>query len=678
MLGRWIIIIPLFIIFLLVDAGDAEAVTNISNCSYLNVAGETYVLTQDITNSPNTTCITVEASNLFLDCGGHKIDGLDNAGSRGIYSNSYDNITIKNCNITDWENGIYFASSSWNKINGSNISSNQANGIYMSSSNNNVIEGANISTNENHGVYMTASSNNNITYSEFYDETSNGIFMESSSNSNIVNNSICSYSHVNGIDIESSSGNKIMNTKINSNSVNGILLHYSSNNNVTNCSIYSNSGQGSRMTYSSENWISSSIINTSGGYEVYADHDSASNNYFVNSTFNKSDVSVDRVAAIWVKWYLNLTVSDLDGQPVGSAYVNITDSGGVLRFSNMTNSSGYIPLQILNEYNQTSSGQSYFTAYTINATKVGYTPNNTYSNLTASVNLVIYMEGINPPSVQLKTYDIGLSEEETFKPGRIVRIRAFVNTSLGRSYLSNATVIIRNNLGSTMVNNALMTNVSEIENGYIYEYNYTIPGNADGLWPINVTAANAYNMKGYAWKKIAITTLTIQIKLVLNSTSDTIYIPYAGVGEITFSQLTTNKYYTPENYYIASYSGDVLKAVVSSSSNPLSIITEKGSSIFSIGTEQRFSNSMIFIVFSKGSWATVNNRLGPIEKGEFLAYPEPTFGFGLGTKTKLKTVLHYQNIDLNKTWKIGKGYNALVIENLGGAGGKPNLGIERS
>ena len=677
MLGRWIAIMPLMMIFLLVGAGSASAATNINNCSVLNTAGETYVLTQDIINSPNTTCITAQANNLILDCGGHRIDGTDSAGSRGIYSNSYNNLTIRNCNITDWGNGIYLTFSSYNTIYNDSIDSDQTNGIYTSSSNSNLIDRVNVSSSQNHGLYITGSSNNNITDSEFNYDVSYGIFMDSSSNNNIVNNSVFRGNELNGMGVQYSSGNMIINTRILSNSINGILIHYSSNNNVTNCSLYSNGNQGVRVTYSSDNWIKDSVIESSGNEEIYTNHDSASANYFVNCTFNKSDVSVNGQATIWVKWYLSLVVSDLDSQPVASASLNVTDANGALRFSNTTNSSGYIPMQTLDEYNQTASGKTYFTPYAVNAKKSGYLPNSTNLNLTASINFIVYLEEIKPPTVQLKTYDIGLSEKETFKPGRVVRIRAFVNTSLGRDYLSNATVLMIDNLGSTMVNNALMTNVSAIDNGYVYEYNYTTPSSADGLWQINVTAANIYDMKGYDWKKIAITTLTIQVKLVLNSTSDVVYIPSSGLGERAFSELSTNKYYTPEHYYIASYSGDALKAVVSSSLNPLSLITEKGSSIFSIGTEQRFANSMVFIVFSRGSWITVNNRLDPIERGEFLTYSEPSFGFGLGTTAKLKILLQYQNIDLNKTGKIGKGYNMLVIENTGKLGGKSSLEIGR-
>ncbi|MEE9323512.1 MAG: LamG domain-containing protein, partial [Candidatus Aenigmarchaeota archaeon] len=185
-------------------------------------------------------------------------------------------------------------------------------------------------------------------------------------------------------------------------------------------------------------------------------------------------------------------------------------------------------------------------------------------------------------SVQVKTYTLGLVEKDIFKPNDIVRIRAWVACSLGREYLSNSTVLIKNNLGSTVVNKELMTNISEITKGYIYEYNYTIPSDAESLWSIKVTAADSFGRENYDSKKIAIIPLTFQVKVVLNSTSDKIYIP--GTGERTFSGLTTTEYSTPDHYYIASYSNDVLKSVVSSYMIPLSIFTEKGSGIYGIGT----------------------------------------------------------------------------------------------
>lgn len=672
-----LLVLMFFAVTLFSGAKNASAI-DINNCSVLDTAGGFYNLTNNITNSANTTCFDITANNIILDCSGHKIDGTDSLNSYGISINNYDNITIKNCEITDWGDGIYMSSSSFSRIINDTIDSNQKRGIYMPSSDNTLISKSTIKNNINYGIYLSGSANNNFSEVNVSYGISYGMLLDSSSNGNMINNSIMGYNDVNGIGIQSSSGNKIINTSIYSNDVHGVLITYSSNNNLTNCNIHSNGDQGLRITYSSDNWIKDTIINNSGGYEVYSSHDSASNNYFMNTTFNKSDVYVDQNAIIWITWYLDARVIDVNNKVMNDTYLNISDVHGTLLFSNKTNSSGYITRQILTEYNQTSSGKNYYTDYLIKVNSMGYYENSTQVNLVESILFTVYLNPLPPPGAEVKTYNLGLSESYIFKPSRIVRIRASVTSWFGKDYIENATIGIKDNTGSYVKENELMTNISEITGGYLYEYNYTLPSNAEGLWTINVASADKGGQIWFDAKKIAITSLTIGIKLVLNSTSDTIYIPSSGVGEKTFSELTTTEYSTPEHYYIASSSDDALKAVVLSQLNPVSVFTERGSDTYAFGTNQHFSNSMVFVVFSKGGWEDINNRMDSIEKDEFLSYSEPSFGFGIGKENPIKLVLVYENIDLNKTMKIGRGYNRIVVENIGKIGGRVNLEIKKT
>ncbi|NIO22933.1 MAG: hypothetical protein GTN38_02800, partial [Candidatus Aenigmarchaeota archaeon] len=64
---------------------------------------------------------------------------------------------------------------------------------------------------------------------------------------------------------------------------------------------------------------------------------------------------------------------------------------------------------------------------------------------------------------------------------------------------------------------------------------------------------------------------------------------------------------------------NVLASLVLSPDNPLSISASTGSGNYELETNQKFSNSMVFLVFSRGNWRQVNNRMGMIEKGEFLS-----------------------------------------------------------
>ncbi len=116
---------------------------NVSGCMNLNQSGETYYLNQSIWNSTETACINISADNITFDCQGYTIDGNDTDNTYGIYiyrnSSTNTNITIKNCTITDWEDGIYFKNASGN-IFQNIISVSSQYGIYFISSSSNKLE----------------------------------------------------------------------------------------------------------------------------------------------------------------------------------------------------------------------------------------------------------------------------------------------------------------------------------------------------------------------------------------------------------------------------------------------------------------------------------------------------------------------------------------------------------
>ncbi len=612
------------VVFAAVLFGSAQNVSaaDIDSCSVLDTAGETYVLTQDITNSANTVCMNVTADNVTLDCNGYSIDGVYSSNTYGVYAHTNKNVTVTNCNITDWWYGVYMNKNFDSLVFKSNFTHNY------------------------YGVMIASSWKNNIS-DNLMDSVSECIYFTNSSYNSVSKNLI-------------------------KNSDNGIALYSNSNENNLFLNIFEKSfgGYALYIYQSRYNLFRDSIINTTSD-NIY--HFASTDTDFLNVSLDKTKISV-YAGAVYVKWYLDVRVLEEGGSPLGQANVTGMDKDNVTAFSELTNSSGYIERQNVTEFYQNFTGQFPRNSYSIKAEKTGYFTNQTLFNVTDNNILTIYLTG-SVPSVEVKTYDMGLAEKSMFRPGRVVSIRALVTYTEGREYLENSTVLIKNNLGSVVVNKELMTNVSGITNGYVYEYNYTLPSDAEGLWLINVTAKDSFGGKGYDSLKIAVALLSLQVKLVLNSTSDRIYIP--GTGERTFSALTTNEYSTPDHYYIASYSSDVLKSIVFSYMDPLSIFTEKGAGVYGIGTNQRFSNSVVFLVFSNGNWRNVDSRISSIEGGEFLSNPEPSFGFGLGKDYPFKIVLEYDKIDINRTLTIQKGLNRLVIGKVGVTGDKVNLEIKR-
>jgi parallel beta-helix repeat protein len=93
-------------------------------------------------NKSDGICITINASNVTIDCAGHNITGKMGYGNLTIGIGNYDarsNVTIKNCYITGYTFGIYVnLSNKYNITNNSLIKNGKA-GIFLDSTENSTI-----------------------------------------------------------------------------------------------------------------------------------------------------------------------------------------------------------------------------------------------------------------------------------------------------------------------------------------------------------------------------------------------------------------------------------------------------------------------------------------------------------------------------------------------------------
>ena len=223
---------------------------DISDCSTLDSVNTIYYLTADIIDSTTSHCMDVQASNVTLDCQGHIIDGNDIA-DQGIYlySTSYNNFTLKNCIVRDWDTGnIYLKYGDDNTIvNVTSISSPDY-GVYLYGNEGNNITYLNASNN-NYGIYMYDSGYNYLSESNFISNT-NAVYLYNS------------------------------NTKYNN------IDHINVSNNVFG--IYSTSN-------SQYNNITNSVINSNNNYGIY--EYSGDNDLFVNNSLdNRRDIYVGSFA----------------------------------------------------------------------------------------------------------------------------------------------------------------------------------------------------------------------------------------------------------------------------------------------------------------------------------------------------------------------------------------------
>lgn len=125
-----------------------------------NVVSSTCTLTQNV-----TTSIEIATSSITLDCNGHKIQG-ENKNGIGILMIDKENVTIKNCKVNDFANGIVlmpliFPEGSNNLLFQNKIENNTV-GIVLDSTQNEKIIGNEIISNLYAGIIISGSDNNTI------------------------------------------------------------------------------------------------------------------------------------------------------------------------------------------------------------------------------------------------------------------------------------------------------------------------------------------------------------------------------------------------------------------------------------------------------------------------------------------------------------------------------------
>jgi len=150
----------------LINPFSAEG--GISGCFYANTPNQTYTLSANLTgNKSDAVCITVNATNITIDCAGFSITGNEPS-TTGIFVDNFANITIINCVVNNYTNGFY--------LNNSNDS------VFLN----------NTAHNNSIGFYLDLSSNNNLTNNTLENNTIYGIFFDTSSGSNsLYSNSMC-------------------------------------------------------------------------------------------------------------------------------------------------------------------------------------------------------------------------------------------------------------------------------------------------------------------------------------------------------------------------------------------------------------------------------------------------------------------------------------------------------
>ncbi len=177
---------------------------SLSRCTDINESGKYIVNSIIATNISNGSCISINASNVYISCNGKNITG---AGpfvnsppfTYGISADNKTNITLSKCNVKDFSYGVYLDNVSNASISGSNLSINFVSELALINSHSINASNNHFSKSETYkgAVYISNNSsqitfkNNSVLYNAFY-----GINVSSQGNrfiSNYINGTPVSF-----------------------------------------------------------------------------------------------------------------------------------------------------------------------------------------------------------------------------------------------------------------------------------------------------------------------------------------------------------------------------------------------------------------------------------------------------------------------------------------------------
>jgi len=282
--------------FALVPTGE------IMECANIVISGA-YYLTSNIANSAST-CFPITSSNVELDCQGYTVDGTDTFNIYGIYvkgtsGSELTNVTIKNCPVNDFGEGVYFEYTNNSFIYNSSATSAFYDGFYIRYSDYNTFSNLTQDSTLNGGFSLEYSYHN--TFSDVRANSNGQGFKLSNSDYNAFYNITATG--------QSASGKK------------GVHLGTSDYNNFTEGVIKNNYDGIYTTGYSHHNRFSGLNITDNSNYGIYFAGSSDSYNYVYNNYFNNT-INAYWVSSVDSYWSITKTAGTniMGGSWIGGNY----------------------------------------------------------------------------------------------------------------------------------------------------------------------------------------------------------------------------------------------------------------------------------------------------------------------------------------------------------------------
>jgi len=420
----WIFVIITSVLFMFIiltpttESWTKEGnVYNCSSCSDCNSAitnasaGDIVQLNTSI-NDHVGTCIDFNGKdNIIFDCLGNTIDGVGYQQYDGIYMTNatgdiyVNNSIVKNCNVREFNRGIYLLGSNNTLI---NITSNSNyRGIDISSFNSTFTS---ITTGENsqYGIRI-ANNNNNLT------------------NINASNNGCFQAMDCSGIYL-SGSNNTLINITANNNTYYGIYSSGGSDNIITNSTVQENSKYDIYIPASSTSMCRNNFTNITGSGDRPIEF------YNYNATIQNKILSELFLCNADNSIVNNITIRGSDIKKNNGLYITLTDNSTI---SNINSSGNYYGINV--EYSSI---------------------NNTLINITTDYNLksgIYFQQGRNSILTNIQSNNhTGSWQGGIYISGGSANNNIIINATLKFNYIG--IFIVNNNLNNTIKNSRIERN----------------------------------------------------------------------------------------------------------------------------------------------------------------------------------------------------------------------------
>ncbi|HSU73098.1 MAG TPA: right-handed parallel beta-helix repeat-containing protein [Candidatus Binatia bacterium] len=209
------------------DIADYGTADDITTCG--NLVAQNNTLTTDISASGD--CFTFTLDNSFLDCNGYSI--IDSFSGSGVIATSRNNVTVKNCVISNFDYNIWFDDTNTSLVVNTSAQSPNQQSIHLSGSYTDRIINVSADAGNSAGIYLSLSNNNTLTGLRVKNVVLGGLYLVDSSNNTITNLQGTSTTTDYGITVTHtgnvylSSNNRL--TNVSADSYGGILLKGTNN-----------------------------------------------------------------------------------------------------------------------------------------------------------------------------------------------------------------------------------------------------------------------------------------------------------------------------------------------------------------------------------------------------------------------------------------------------------------